>query len=103
MSDQEEVVRLATAYMQELAAKQRELAALRMRVPELEREVSAAKALAEEWKREADRQTQDAVELNRLYGKALWENHELRVALESKVIKEESATGREPHIAARRI
>ena len=89
MSDQEEVVRLATAYMQELAAKERELAALRVRVPELEREVSAATALAEEWKREADKQTRDAAELNRLHSKALWENHELREALrEAKVVKE---------------
>ncbi len=89
MSDQEEVVRLATAYMQELAAKERELAALRVRVPELEREVSSAKTLAEEWKREADRQTQNVVELNRLYSKALWEIHELREALlEAKVVKE---------------
>lgn len=89
MSDQEDVVRLATAYMQGLAAKERELTALRVRVPELEQEVSAAEALAEEWKREADRKAQDAVELNRLYIKALWENHELREAQrEAKAVKE---------------
>jgi hypothetical protein len=94
MSDQEEVVRLATAYMQELAANERELAALRVRVPELDLKVSAAKALAEEWKREADSQSHSAAELNRLYGKALWENHELRGALEAKVAKQEGVADR---------
>jgi hypothetical protein len=103
MSDHEEVVRLATADMQEFAAKEKELATLRTRVPKLEQEVLAARALAEEWKRQADRQTQGAMELNRLYGKALWENHELRVALKSKMVKEESVTDSEPHTAAKRI
>jgi hypothetical protein len=46
-----EVVRLATAYMQGLAAKERELAALRARVPELEQGGGSRQALTEEWKR----------------------------------------------------
>jgi hypothetical protein len=42
------------------------------------------------------------MELNRLYGKALWENHELRVALKSKMAKE-SVTDNEPHTATKRV